>query len=138
MKVQIYTDGGARGNPGPAAWGYLIVGPKGELDRRAGFIGANTNNVAEYTGIIEAFQRARELKVNEVDLFTDSQLACRQLLGEYRVKQPHLKLLFEKVRILATHFNKVTYAHVPRENANIQIADGLVNEALDEQTGGMV
>ena len=131
MKVQIYTDGGSRGNPGPAAWGYLMLDSAGELDRANGYIGINTNNVAEYTAIIEAFTKAKEVKVNEVDLYTDSQLACRQLQGQYKVKQPHIRILFDKVRVLATHFTKVTYNHVPRENPNIQISDSLVNECLD-------
>src|SRR5258706_160595 len=133
MKFQIYTDGGARGNPGPAAYGFAIFNSKDELVTLGKkYLGTATNNVAEYQAIIASLEEAKRRGAQEIDSFMDSELACRQLQGKYKVKQPHLKILVEKVKSLETAFKKITYTHVPRENERIQMADALVNEALDE------
>ena len=133
MKYQIYTDGGARGNPGPAAYGFAIFNSKDELVTLGKkYLGTATNNVAEYQAIIASLEEAKRRGALEIDSFMDSELACRQLQGRYKVKQPHLKVLVEKVKALETAFKKITYTHVPRENERIQMADALVNEALDE------
>jgi len=133
MKFQIYTDGGSRGNPGPSAFAFLIFDTSGQMvAAHKECIGVTTNNVAEYRAIVASLEEARKRGAQEVESFMDSELACRQLQGKYKVNQPHLKVLVEKVRILATSFKKITYNHVPRENEKIQLADSLVNDALDE------
>lgn len=133
MKYQIYTDGGARGNPGPAAYGFVIFNSKNELVTMGKkYLGTATNNVAEYQAIIASLEEVKRRGAQEIDSFMDSELACRQLQGRYKVKQPHLKVLVEKVKALEMAFKKITYTHVPRENERIQMADALVNEALDE------
>ena len=130
MKAKLFTDGGARGNPGPAGIGAWIEGDvPGQVSK---YIGKATNNVAEYQAIIASLEEAKRLGAEEIDSFMDSELACRQLQGRYKVKQPHLKVLVEKVKVLEAAFKKITYTHVPRENERIQMADALVNEALDE------
>jgi ribonuclease HI len=130
-KILIYTDGGSRGNPGPAAAGYTLNGEPCGV-----YLGRTTNNVAEYTAIKLALEAARK-KAGEhawettVEVRMDSQLAQRQLLGQYKMKNAGLRPIFEAVQILAKHFKEVRYVHVPREeNA---AADAAVNKALDEQ-----
>jgi ribonuclease HI len=95
-------------------------------------IGVTTNNVAEYRAILASLEEAKRRGAAEVESFMDSELACRQLQGKYKVNQPHLKVLVGKVRDLTAGFKRITYNHVPRENERIQLADSLVNEALDE------
>jgi ribonuclease HI len=130
-KILIYTDGGSRGNPGPAAAGYTLDGEPCGV-----YLGRTTNNVAEYTAIKLALEAARK-KAGEhawettVEVRMDSQLAQRQLLGQYKMKNAGLRPIFEAVQLLAKHFKEVRYVHVPREeNA---AADAAVNKALDEQ-----
>ena len=131
-KAFIYSDGGARGNPGPAAFGYLICDAKGEeMCEHAETIGATTNNVAEYTGVIRALERAAELGVKDISFFTDSELVQRQLTGVYRVKTPHIQDLYRKVLEQQKKFERVTYQHVPRTHEKIRQVDALVNQALD-------
>ncbi len=129
-KVVVNTDGGARGNPGPAAIGAVIKRPGGEvLAEISEAIGPATNNVAEYTAVLRALERAAELEAESIVVRSDSQLLVEQLNGRYRVKNPTLKVLHERVRLVARSFTRVEYEHVPRER-NTQ-ADALVNEALD-------
>ncbi len=131
-KVFIYSDGGARGNPGPAAFAYLVCDAQGEeICEHAETIGTATNNVAEYTGVIRALERAAELGVKDIAFFTDSELVQRQLTGIYRVKTPHILDLFRKVVELQKKFQKVSYQHVPRTHEKICHVDRLVNQALD-------
>jgi ribonuclease HI len=133
MKLHIYSDGGARGNPGPAAIGFLILTPDHRLiTERKKYLGTATNNTAEYHALIAAIEEAYRLGGKDIHCFMDSELVCRQLQGKYKVKQAHLKELALKVKQLETSFDKITYSHVPRENEKIQMADALVNEALDE------
>jgi ribonuclease HI len=133
-KLVVYTDGGARGNPGPSALG-VIVGDK----QYGEYLGIHTNNFAEYQAIIFALKKAKQLlgkkraKETEVELRTDSELAVKQLNGEYRIEEPELQLLFVDAWNLRLDFKKVTFAHVPRE-CNRQ-ADALVNRALDAAGG---
>lgn len=132
-KVTFYTDGGARGNPGPAGSGAYSP----ELGEFKRYLGVATNNQAEYTAIIMALEQAAAYQANhpklqEVNMFMDSELAVRQLKREYKVKNPELQKLFVKVWNLTTKFKKVTFTHVRREfNKD---ADRLVNEAIDEVT----
>lgn len=129
-KVTFFTDGGARGNPGPAASGAFSP-ELGEFKRS---LGVATNNQAEYDAIILAFEQAlayqkQHPELQTVEFFMDSELAVRQLNREYRVKNMELQKLFVKVWNASQRFKRVTYTHVPRER-NKQ-ADRLVNEALD-------
>lgn len=127
-KIIIHTDGGARGNPGPAGIGAVLEydGKKEELQH---FIGEKTNNQAEYEAVIMALTRAKELYAEEVDLFLDSELVQKQLLQEYKVKDKDLATLFVKAWNLSLSFKKIRYIHV-RRNENKE-ADRLVNEILD-------
>ena len=135
LKVQIYSDGGARGNPGPAAIGVLICDPDGNiLDERGETIGETTNNVAEYTAVIVGLEMAKKLGVREIRYFVDSQLVAYQLSGKYRVKTPHILSLFRKVQESRKSFGEVIFTQVPRTHERIRHVDRLVNEALDRKS----
>jgi ribonuclease HI len=130
MKLITYSDGGSRGNPGPAAGGAVVKTADGELvESLSKFLGRATNNVAEYTGIIIALQAAKRLGATEVEMRMDSELAVKQLNGTYRVKNPDLAKLFLEVKNLMTGFKKVSVKHVRRE-LNTE-ADAAVNACLD-------
>ena len=130
MKLTVNVDGGARGNPGPAAIGVVIRDPDGLiLDEHGERIGDATNNVAEYTALIRGIQRAAELGATELDLVGDSELVVRQVEGKYKVKKPGLKPLHAEVKQALSAFEQWSIRHVRREqNAE---ADRLVNEVLD-------
>lgn len=128
----LYADGGSRGNPGPAAYGLVLLAPDGaELARRAERIGHATNNVAEYRGLLAGLQTARELGVTDLEARLDSELVVRQLNGEYRAKNPAMRELRDQALELARSFRRVAYRHIPRERN--RLADSLVNAALDGQ-----
>jgi ribonuclease HI len=124
------VDGGARGNPGPAAIGIVVSDPDGNvIDELGEPIGDATNNVAEYRALIRGVECARGLGADEVELVNDSELIARQLTGSYKVKHPSMKPLYETARAALEGFDRWTIRTVPREqNAR---ADALVNEALD-------
>jgi len=130
MKTTLYTDGGARGNPGPAGIGAVlnIDGEKSEFKK---YIGETTNNQAEYQALILGLEKAREAKVEEIDCFLDSELVVKQLNRQYKVKNPDIAKVFVKVWNLAQQFKKITFKHVFREDN--KEADRLVNEAIDEK-----
>jgi ribonuclease HI len=131
-KCKIYSDGGARGNPGPAAIGVLVCDEKDrKLTDHGETIGETTNNVAEYTAVVRGLTLAAELGLSEADYFLDSELVARQLSGIYRIKAEHLKPLYTLVKDLEKKFKRVTYFHVPREHPKIKHVDQLVNLALD-------
>lgn len=136
-KLIIYTDGGARGNPGPAAIGAVLksVGPQnlaGEIVAEISeYIGETTNNQAEYRAVIAAIAKAKELQAEELEFFLDSELVVKQLNREYKVRDKYLAPLFVKIYNAMMGFKKVTFKHVRRE-MNCE-ADRLVNEALDEK-----
>jgi ribonuclease HI len=129
----IFSDGGARGNPGPAAIGFLILSEKGQvLMAQSRYVGSRTNNQAEYKALIAALESAKELRAEEVICHLDSELVVKQVAGEYSVKNKELKKLWDRVRELNRNFKKAIFTSVPRTNIQIQKADALVNEALDE------
>jgi len=136
MKIIIHTDGGARGNPGPAAIGVVInVGEK-IIKEYGRAIGKATNNVAEYSAVISALEvlaknLGEKAKLAEVLIKADSELIVKQLKGEYRVKDPDLQKLYIKVYNLRQKFGKIDYTHIPSEQN--KRADQLVNEALDKK-----
>jgi ribonuclease HI len=130
VKARLSTDGGARGNPGPAAYGYVLEAEDGTvLDARGATIGVATNNVAEYRALIEGLRRAVEIGVDEVTVVSDSELIVKQMRGEYRVKNEALRALSIEAAGLARQVGRVTYTVVRREHN--ELADKLVNEALD-------
>jgi ribonuclease HI len=129
----IYTDGGSRGNPGPSAIGVLIFSQGGSLLIEKGeYIGLSTNNKAEYSALIRALHLARRLSQGSITCHSDSQLMVKQLSGSFRVRNPELAELANKVRMLVAGFRSVDYLHVPRGDARIVRADRLVNDALDK------
>jgi ribonuclease H / adenosylcobalamin/alpha-ribazole phosphatase len=133
MRVTLFTDGGARGNPGPAAFAYVLEAEDGTVLAAHGeTIGVATNNVAEYRGLVAGLEKAVELAVAEVDVVSDSELLVKQMLGEYRVKNEALRELSLRAARLARQVGKVDYRHVRREQN--ELADRLVNEALDAAT----
>ncbi|MBI1838956.1 MAG: ribonuclease HI family protein [Candidatus Colwellbacteria bacterium] len=133
--IIIHTDGGARGNPGPAAIGVVIELPHGSTKEYGERIGNTTNNVAEYKAVIFALKKSKQLvgknkaKNAEVVVKTDSELLCRQLNGIYKIKDKNLGLLFIEIWNLLQDFKSVIFTHVPRE-LNRE-ADAMVNRALD-------
>ena len=130
MKALLYTDGGARGNPGPAAYGFVLEAEDGTvLDSRGEAIGVATNNVAEYRGLVAGLARALELSVPEVEVRSDSELLVKQMTGVYRIKNEALRMLSLEASGIARQLERVEYVHVRREKN--KLADRLVNEALD-------
>ncbi len=131
-RTRLYTDGAARGNPGPAGAGAVIISPDGHIVARIGkFLGDSTNNVAEYMGLILGLKRAKAMGIKELDVFSDSELLVRQLAGEYAVKAEHLKPLHEEAKALLGAFSAIGVRHIPREE-NAQ-ADAMSNRAIDER-----
>ena len=130
MKARLSTDGGARGNPGPAAFGYVLESDDGTVLAAHGErIGVATNNVAEYRALIAGLEKAVELALDEVEVVSDSELLVKQMRGEYRVKNEALRQLSIEAARLARRIGKVSYTAVRREHN--ELADRLVNEALD-------
>ncbi len=133
-KLLVYSDGGARGNPGPSAIAYLVLTQEGEfLGSNTRFIGVHTNNQAEYEALIWALEYACKVEAQEIICHLDSELVAKQLNGEYSVKNRELRVLFDKVQKLKKCFRKTSFVNVPRTNIQIQKADKLVNKTLDEQ-----
>jgi len=132
VRTRLYTDGAARGNPGPAGAGAVIVNPDGHIVAKVGkFLGDSTNNVAEYMGLILGLKRAKAMGIKELDVLADSELMVKQLKGEYAVKAEHLKPLHLEAEALMRAFPDVTIRHIPREE-NAQ-ADAMSNRAIDER-----
>lgn len=130
MKLSLFTDGGARGNPGPAASGVVVKNDQNKVLFAGGtYLGHQTNNFAEYTAAIEAFTKAKELGATEVSLYADSKLVIEQLKRNWKVKEPTLQKLFMVAWNLMSGFKKVTLTHVPRAK-NVE-ADAEVNKILD-------
>ncbi len=130
MKARLSTDGGARGNPGPAAYGYVLEAENGVVLAANGeAIGVATNNVAEYRALLAGLEKAAELGVEELEVVSDSELLVKQMRGEYRVKNEALRELWLEATRLARRIGAVTYTAVRREHN--ELADRLVNEALD-------
>ena len=129
IKGTLHTDGGARGNPGPAGIGaVLVVGEDKKFYKK--YIGETTNNQAEYRALLLGLEKAKEEGVTELECYLDSELVVKQLNREYKVKDKDLAMQFVKVWNLAQHFKSVKFIHIFRE-ANKE-ADKMVNEAIDE------
>lgn len=136
VKYYIYTDGGARGNPGPAATGVVILdADRKKIKTASSYLGEATNNVAEYAALVQALELISglaklPLENIEIQAYLDSELIVKQLKGEYKVKNKGLKPLFEKVKKLSLPLGKIFFIHIPREQ-NTK-ADALVNRELDK------
>lgn len=130
VRTRLFTDGAARGNPGPAGAGAVIISPEGHVVAKLGkYLGETTNNVAEYTGLILGLKRAKAMGLRELDVLADSELLVKQLSGEYAVKADHLRPLHEEAQALLKGFDQVEVRHIPREeNA---AADEMSNKAID-------
>jgi ribonuclease HI len=130
VRAKLFTDGGSRGNPGPAAYAFVLEAEDGTvLDARGEAIGVATNNVAEYAALVAGLARAVEVGVDELEVISDSELLVKQMRGEYRVKNKALQDLFLDASGHARKLRRVTYTAVRREHN--ELADSLVNEALD-------
>ncbi|MFL5367190.1 MAG: ribonuclease HI family protein [Myxococcales bacterium] len=131
-RLRIFSDGAARGNPGPAGAGAVVLDSKGKVLARVGkFLGKQTNNVAEYEGVLLGLARAKELGATEIEVRADSLLLIRQLEGEYQVKNAALKLLHARAKALLRQFDHYDLRHVPREENTL--ADEMSNRAIDER-----
>ena len=129
-KLTINVDGASRGNPGPASVGVVIRNSDGEeIKTLSEYIGAATNNVAEYFSLIYALQEAAILKASKVVVYTDSQLMARQFSGQYKVKEPHVRMLHRLVSHLSKHFSDCSVIHIPREEN--KEADRLASDAVE-------
>ena len=131
MKVTIYTDGAARGNPGPAGIGVVIKNGNKVLLEVADYIGKTTNNIAEYMALIRGLEEALDMGQRHIEVFADSELLVKQIKGEYKVKNEGLAPLFYNVRSLIKKFKHFSITHVPREEN--EHADVLSNKGIDDQ-----
>ncbi len=135
MRATLSTDGGARGNPGPAAYAYVLEAEDGTVLAAHGeAIGVATNNVAEYAALVAGLEKAVEIGVSELEVISDSELMVKQMRGEYRVKNEALRELSLRASRLAGEVGSVSYKAVRREQN--KLADKLVNEALDAEAAG--
>lgn len=132
MYLRVYTDGAARGNPGPAGIGVVVCRDDGTVvAEHCRFLGVATNNIAEYHGLIDGLTLAAQHHADKVEMVLDSELVVRQMRGEYKVKNEHLSVLHRQATALATGFQQVRFTHVPRERNTA--ADKLANKAIDSQ-----
>jgi ribonuclease HI len=131
IKVIIFSDGGARGNPGPAACGVVIKNQQGQtISKHSKFLGETTNNQAEYAGVLLGLEAAKKIGAQEVIFYLDSELVVNQLSRNFKVKDLAIQSAFVKIWNLGIGFKKIKYHHIPREEN--KEADRLVNEALDK------
>jgi len=131
-RLRLYSDGAARGNPGPSGAGAVLIEPGGTVVAKLGkYLGNQTNNYAEYMGLLIGLKHAKSMGAKEIEVFADSELLIRQLGGRYQVKSPTLRPLYEEAVKLLNDFSRVKLVHVPREmNA---AADEMSNRAIDER-----
>ncbi len=136
--IILVTDGASRGNPGPAARAYLIY-ENGILKKRSGrYLGESTNNVAEYTAVLEGLLEVQTMNPGSVTIISDSELVVRQLQGRYRVRNAILSELYREVMTILDSFPSYAVCHSSRENPHIRLADALCNEILDKNAKGDV
>lgn len=131
----VYTDGGARGNPGPAGCGAVILNKNGEvLQKVSHFIKHATNNEAEYTALLLGVKKVLELKPQTVNFYLDSELIVKQMNGEYKIKKAELKSIFDQIQVLIKKISQTKFVHIPRTKN--QLADQLVNQAINQGIKG--
>lgn len=131
-KIEIYTDGASRGNPGPAAAAFIFLHKGDILYKNALYLREATNNAAEYQAILNALKEAQKFTKGSIKLYSDSQLIVRQLNDVYRIKSKRLRPYYTKIQKVIKKFNQITFEHVTRTNKNIQKCDALANEILDK------
>ena len=131
MSLVIYSDGGSRGNPGPSAYAIVVTRDGKIIHEHSEFLGVNTNNYAEYNGLIAAMNKAIELKDDEVEFIMDSELVIKQMRGEYRVKSDNIRELHFRAKRLSSDIPHVKFTHVRRENEFVSRADALLNAEMD-------
>jgi len=132
-EIIIYTDAASRNNPGKAAYAFIFVKKGSIFFSFSKYLGKKTNNEAEYEAVINALKEAANQKFKKIKLYSDSELAIKQINREYKVKQEHLKKKVEEVKILSKYFDNISFENVPRENDFIQICDKMCNAVLDER-----
>ena len=131
-KLIIYTDGGARGNPGPAGLGIVFYNEKKErIKEISKFIGKATNNEAEYNSLILALKEAKKFETKIIEFYLDSELVVNQLNGKYRVKKENLKFLYKQAMNLINRYDQIHFYHISRDKN--ELADKLVNRAIDQK-----
>ncbi|NQU17711.1 MAG: ribonuclease HI family protein [Candidatus Saganbacteria bacterium] len=133
-KIQVFTDGAARGNPGPAGIGVAIKSKDKTIKEVFDYIGETTNNVAEYTALLRGLEETLILEHKEAHFYSDSELLVKQITGEYRVKNEKLKPLFMNAKLLIKRFKKFSISHVRREQN--KEADLLANQGIDSRSTG--
>jgi ribonuclease HI len=133
LKVIAWVDGASRGNPGPAGYGVFMKTERGDIIEISGFLGTTTNNVAEYSGLLEALEMAGSEGADEVEIVSDSELLVKQMLGSYRVKHPNLIPMHQKAKAMARKFGRFSIRHTLR--AGNKDADRLANAAVDRGEG---
>ena len=131
MSLVIYSDGGSRGNPGKSAYAIVVTENGKITHEHTEFLGINTNNYAEYRGLIAAIAKALELKAKDVEFVMDSELVIKQMRGEYKVKSPNIRGLHEDAKRLSSMIPNVKFTHVKRENPMVSRADALLNAEMD-------
>jgi len=131
--LEIYVDGAARKNPGPAAWSFIYVKNDEIIHQKSEYIGNATNNTAEYLAIINALREAEKFSRWDIKVYSDSKLAVNQINRNWRINYPHLSDLCNKVYTLCNKYNNVEFYHIGRDNAYIQICDKLCNDTLDSK-----
>ena len=131
--LKIYTDGAARGNPGPAAYAFLFALGDDVIHKGYGYIGTATNNVAEYQAIINALKTAEKYHKGHLQIFSDSNLAIKQINKKWKINYPHLLKLCNEVYKLTESYEKVDFFHISRNNPYIKKCDELCNEKLDAE-----
>jgi len=128
---RIFSDGGSRGNPGPSAYAVVVTKDDKVIHQHSEFLGINTNNYAEYRGLIAGLTKAIDLKADTVEFIMDSELVIRQMRGEYKVKNENIKNLYLDAKALSSMIPNVTFRNVRRSEMLIPLADALVNKELD-------
>ena len=131
MSLIIYSDGGSRGNPGKSAYAIVVTKDDKIIHEHTEFLGINTNNYAEYRGLIAAIGKALEMKEDDVEFIMDSELVIKQMRGEYKVKSPNIIELHRDAKALSSLIPNVRFTHVKRENQFVSRADALLNAEMD-------
>jgi len=132
MSIKIYSDGGARGNPGPSAFAVVVCKDCKIIHQHSEFIGINTNNVAEYRGLIYAAGYAIDSHEDDVEFIMDSKLVIEQMKGKYKVRSPNLTPMYLDVKAMTSNIRSVRFTHVKRSDPMITVADSLLNKKMDE------
>ena len=132
MSLKIYSDGGARGNPGPSAFAVVVTKNGEVLHRHSEYIGINTNNVAEYRGLIYAVGYAIDSRETDLEFVMDSELVIKQMRGEYKVRSNDLREMYNDAKAMLSSIPKVKFTHVRRYDRMIVMADALLNDKLNE------